>query len=152
MNIQLGKLATYKKPLEQFAESMKSFAGSSQQFAQAINSIELEKMNSLGATMESLKKNLDDSLVTNMKIVADQTEKISNSSGGVIDAVGGAITKVGDKLAGGDKDAGLAKSIAAEILRAFKTQGAIVVNQNGSATFSFKDGNQVVANMITRGS
>jgi hypothetical protein len=109
-------------------------------------------MNALGTTMESLKKNLDESLVTNMKIVADQTEKISQSSGGVADAVGGAITKVGDALTGGDKDANLAKNIATEILKAFKQQGAIVVNQNGSATFQFKDGNQVVANMITRGS
>jgi hypothetical protein len=152
MTIQLSKLATYKKPLEQIAESMKSFAGSTTQFAQAINSIELEKMNSLGATMESLKKNLDDSLVANMKMVAEQTEKISSSSGGVAEAVGGAITKVGDALTGGDKDANLAKNIATEILKAFKQQGAIVVNQNGSATFQFKDGNQVVANMITRGS
>ena len=152
MTVQLNKLATYRKPLEQIAESMKSFAGSTTQFAQAINSIELEKMNALGTTMESLKKNLDESLVTNMKIVADQTEKISQSSGGVADAVGGAITKVGDALTGGDKDANLAKNIAIEILKAFKQQGAIVVNQNGSATFQFKDGNQVVANMITRGS
>ena len=152
MTIQLDKLATYRKPLEQIAESMKSFAGSTTEFAQAINSIELEKMNALGSTMESLKKNLDESLVTNMKIVADQTEKISQSSGGVADAVGGVITKVGDALTGGDKDANLAKNIATEILKAFKQQGAIVVNQNGSATFQFKDGNQVVANMITRGS
>ncbi len=152
MTVQLDKLATYRKPLEQIAESMKSFAGSTTQFAQAINSIELEKMNSLGTTMESLKKNLDDSLVANMKMVAEQTEKISQSSGGVADAVGGAITKVGDALTGGDKDANLAKNIATEILKAFKQQGAIVVNQNGSATFQFKDGNQVVANMITRGS
>jgi hypothetical protein len=152
MTVQLDKLATYRKPLEQIAESMKSFAGSTTQFAQAINSIELEKMNALGSTMESLKKNLDESLVTNMKIVAEQTEKISQSSGGVADAVGGAITKVGDALTGGDKDANLAKNIATEILKAFKQQGAIVVNQNGSATFQFKDGNQVVANMITRGS
>lgn len=151
ISIQLDKISTYKKPLEQIAESMKSFAGSTEQFAQAINSIELEKMNSLGATMESLKKNLDDSLVNNMKIVADQTEKISNSSGGVADAIAGTINKVGDKLAGGEKDEGLAKSIAAEILKAFKQQGAIVVNQNGSATFQFRDGAQVVANMITRG-
>jgi hypothetical protein len=151
MNVQLSKIATYKKPLEQIAESMKSFAGSTTQFAQAINSIELEKMNSLGATMESLKKNLDDSLVNNFKVMADQTEKLNANTGGVIDAVGGAITKVGDKLAGGDKDAGLAKSIAAEILRAFKTQGAIVVNQNGSATFSFKNGaDQFIASMTTR--
>lgn len=151
MTIQLSKLATYKKPLEQIAESMKSFAGSTTEFAQAINSIELEKMNSLGTTMESLKKNLDESLVTNMKIVAEQTEKIQSSSGGVADAIAGTINKVSDKLTGGEKDEGLAKSIAAEILKAFNTPGAIVVNQNGSAMFQFKDGNQVVANMITRG-
>jgi hypothetical protein len=151
MSIQLDKIATYKKPLEQIAESMKSFAGSTTQFAQAINSIELEKLNALGTTMESLKKNVDESMVNNFKVMADQTEKLNANTGGVIDAVGGAITKVGDKLAGGDKDAGLAKSIAAEILKAFKTQGAIVVNQNGSATFAFRDSaQQFVATMTTR--
>ena len=150
MTVQLDKLITYKKPLEQIAESMKSFASSTSEFAQAINSIQIESLNSLNSTVESLKRNLDEGFINNMQRTADQMKTISDTSGGVAEAVAGTITKVGNALTGGDENTDLPKKIAEELVNVLKTQGSIIVNQNGSATFQFKDGNQVVANMIMR--
>lgn len=149
MTVQLDKFATYKKPLEQIAESMKSFAGSTREFANAINSIQIESLNALGTTMESLNKNVTEGMANNFQRIGESTTKISDASNSAGAVINNAIDKT---LGGGDKDSNLAKNIATEILKAFKQQGAIVVNQNGSATFTFKDGNQVIANMITRGS
>ena len=140
MTIQLDKLTTYRKPLEQVADSMNSFAKSTREFADAINSIELEKMNALGATMESLKKNLDESMVNNMKIMADQTDKMASSSGGVVASVTGIANKVIDTVAGGDKDTALAKKIAQELM-------TLLATGPQSATFEFKNGTQFIANV-----
>ena len=146
MTIQLDKLTTYRKPLEQVADSMNSFAKSTREFADAINSIELEKMNALGATMESLKKNLDESMVNNMKIMADQTDKMASSSGGVVASVTGIANKVIDTVAGGDKDTALAKKIAQELMTLLATT-PIKATGPQSATFEFKNGTQFIANV-----
>ena len=151
INVQLDKISTYKKPLEKIAESMRSFADSTKDFAEAINSIQLENLNTMQSSIKSLNENLSEGMVERLRQTSEQMEKISESSGGIGTAVAGVITKVGDKLTGSETDEGLPKKIAEELVKILKQQGSITVNQTGSAIFEFKDGRDVVANMILKG-
>jgi len=152
MSIQLDKLVTYKKPLEQMADSMKKFAEGTGEFARAINSIQIENLNTLQSSIQNLNTNLTEGLIQRLKQTGEQMNKISESSGGVGTAVAGAITKITDKLVGNnDKDKDLATKIAEELVKVLRSQGSIVINQSGSATFQFKDGNQIIADMLMRG-
>lgn len=151
MSVQLDKISTYKKPLEKIAESMRSFADSTQDFADAINSIQLENLNTMQTSIKSLNDNLSEGMVERLRQTGEQMQKISESSGGIGDAVAGVITKVGDKLTGSETDEGLPKKIAEELVKILRTQGSITVNQTGSAIFEFKDGRDVVANLILKG-
>jgi hypothetical protein len=147
MSVQLDKLGTYKKPLEQLADAMNSFGKGTREFADAINSIQLEKLNALGTTMESLKKNVDESFVNNFKVIADQTKTITDNSGGVVDALKNAGTKIIDKALGSDdKDTALAKKIAMELATLLSTT-PIKATGPSSATFEFKNGAQFIASV-----
>lgn len=152
MSIQLDKLITYKKPLEEMADSMKEFAAGTGSFAAAINSIQIENLNTLQSSIQNLNTNLTEGLIQRLKQTGEQMNKISESSGGVGAAVAGAIGKITDKLVGADnKDKDLATKIAEELVKVLRSQGSIVINQSGSATFQFKDGNQIIADMLMRG-
>ncbi len=148
MNVQLAKLVTYKKPLESIAESMQDFASATKDFAEAINSIQVENLNTLQTSISQLNANLTDGMVERLRQAGEQMEKISESSGGVGEAVAGAVTKLSNKITGSEEEGNLPKKIAEELVKVLRAQGSIKVNQTGSAIFEFKDGKDVVANFI----
>lgn len=151
MTIQLDKLVTYKKPLESIADSMKDFAEATQDFANAINSIQLENLNKLQESIQSIKDNVTDEMIQRYKTLADTNNTLAESSGGVGEVLGNVVTKIGDKIAGTEPDANLAKNIAMELVKVLNTQGSIKVTQNGTAIFQFdKNSAQVMAKMTTQ--
>ena len=151
MTVQLDKLVTYKKPLESIADSMKDFAEATQDFANAINSIQLENLSKLQESIQSIKDNITDEMIQRYRTLAETNEKLAESSGGVGTAITEVVTKVGDKIAGTEPDANLAKKIAEELVKVLNTQGSIKVSQNGTAIFQFdKNNTQVLAKLTTQ--
>ena len=148
MNVQLAKMVTYKKPLESIADSMQDFADATRDFAQAINSIQIENLNSLQTSVAQLNNSLNEGMIERLRQAGEQMNKISESSGGVGEAITGAVTNLGNKLTGAGDEENLPKKIAEELVKVLRTQGSIKVNQTGSAIFEFKDGKDVVANFI----
>jgi hypothetical protein len=148
MNVQLAKLITYKKPLESIAESMQDFAGATREFADAINSIQIENLNTLQTSISELNSSLTDGMIERLKQAGEQMQVIADSSGGVGDIVTAGLKKISDKLTGSEEETDLPKKIAEELVKVLRAQGSIKVNQTGSAIFEFKDGKDVVANFI----
>jgi hypothetical protein len=151
MTVQLDKFATYKKPLESIADSMQDFADATKDFAEAINSIQLENLGKLQESIQSIKDNVTDEMIQRYKTLAETNKSLAESSGGVGEAITNVVTKVGDKIAGTEPDANLARNIAMELVKVLNTQGSIKVTQNGTAIFQFDKNNaQVLAKMTTQ--